>query len=305
MKYAWLAVCLVAALSPLAQGSVVFNASPTLGWTAGTADTFGSSPITVNSTWTNKPVSWVLIDQLISDRNQSGTVSVKTSPTGAWQADTTWATTTTTGDWVAKAVSLNTAGTYGVQMTSNQAVGKERATVYRIYHADFLENDPGENLALTGTAIGTGTGAALLTDQLIAPAARWRANAAAAENYCGFTFAEPTSVAAFRVTNGISNGATYRWTNYHVQVLNPDTGVWDDLGAANQTGNYYWVDLGGMSVSGIRLYGSTALGNNPVASGGLIVDEMQIYAGAVPEPMTLSLLAIGGVGALLRRRNKA
>jgi len=148
----------------------------------------------------------------------------------------------------------------------------------------------------------------------------WRANENAVENYVGVVFNEVVAVEALRisVTEGLD---TYRWLNFDVQVQVTVGGGWETIGRADQVlsedgklwtdqvnkvdTRYLWIAMDGMEIAGVRLYGADdgeSIGNNPRDMGGRFLAELQVWSGPpVPEPAAMTLLALGGL-AMLRRR---
>jgi len=89
----------------------------------------------------------------------------------------------------------------------------------------------------------------------------------------------------------------YRFDDFAVQVYR--NGGWHTLGTAVQPAgeDLIWIDFGpkGEYAEQVRLFGNTA------SAYGKIVNGIMAFEVVVPEPMTLTLLATGGL-AMLRRR---
>ena len=197
-------------------------------------------------------------------------------------------------------VALSPAATCGVQIVADTLAPTRN--IWRLGHADFLKHDPGKNLALGATtttpnaygatAIGTGTNPDGLVDGVDNSGPNyWRAANGPGPNYAGVTFAAPVIVNALRLDFGIW-AADWQWLNFDVQVQTTVGGDWTDVGQANApggTGNgaFYWIDMGGMQVTGVRLYGKGdgTMGNNPgyPLDKTKIVTEMQVF-GDVTKP---------------------
>ena len=206
----------------------------------------------------------------------------------------------------------------------------------RLGHVEFLAKDPGDNLAFGATtagpsgpygamAIGTTTGnvnPAALFDGWNTSSTRWRANGVSAEHFTGVVFDSPVVIDALRIEFDTSAGSGWKWSNFDLLVRNEEN-EWIFVGRASQSAMemgsghndmFTWINMGGMTVTGVMLYGAnapddnftpaygTAGGNNPaMVGGGKILAQLQVWGHAVPEPATMSLLALGGL-ALLRRR---
>jgi len=129
----------------------------------------------------------------------------------------------------------------------------------------------------------------------------WRAQSGLSENWVGFEVPDDGTVdiTHLYVVGGPRHGSVYMWRDFEVQVK--QNGVWSDtlirvnVAAGLDT---CWIDLGEeMTVQGVRIYGSTAGGNNY----DVIMSEIMAFNFSIPEPATMSLLALGGL-AMLRRR---
>ncbi len=241
------------------------------------ADTYVSgAPVTVTTTWSGT-VSAAILDEDVSDQIQVGTISL-TGSTFTTNYSTTVANST--GIVVSLYNGLKPISSSGATLVANGSQPPLLRVYRRISCAQFLGENPGNNISATGTAVSSGasTGASYVIDNSMTTSNRWRADPAATSNYVGVTFTTPTKVKGMRVVSGLSNGATYRWTNYHVMLQYTSGGTWNDVGTANQTTNQYWSYLGNQNITGIRLYGDTTIGNNPSASSGLIIDKIQLFA---------------------------
>jgi hypothetical protein len=117
------------------------------------------------------------------------------------------------------------------------------------------------------------------------------------------------TIDALRVESGSADGTTWTWRNFDVQVL--QGGVWNTLGRADFTSSQYdnktifWVSFDEVTIEGLRLYGSDAGGNNPIANNGKIVEDIAVFE--VPEPATsvIALLSFGHLFIARHRRRAA
>ena len=343
-------------MAGVAQGAVQFGVCP-FGLVAAITDGYASTnPYVVSKTWTTGEVArYALIDQLSPDTVQSGFIEVQTSQGGPWVAPTHFAINT--ANHVGQLFPLGTAATHGARITVNTP--SPGRAIWRVAYAEFLAENPGVNLALgaaktgfynealafTATAIGTGANPDRLFDGQ--DSAYWRASSALTTpvNYAGVVFDTPVIVDALRFDLGMWSDQ-WRWTNFDLEVRygygDPDADAsWTFVGQANIASNFYWVGMGGMEVTGVRLIGRnndhfdpevpySQYGNNPGFNSDprylylidpedsrynpnhtsspfintLIVSEMQVWGRmpVVPEPATMSLLALGGLAMLRRRR---
>ena len=153
----------------------------------------------------------------------------------------------------------------------------------RAARVQWLRENPGVNIAPQATPISNPESSGASTINMPDFATRgWRASGITTNpQYVGYTFGSATKVKAMRVINSYFDGTTWIWTNPHIQLL--INGSWSDVGTAAITadgnGQWWWCYLGNQTVSGVRLYGDTPLGNNPTGGGGLIVNRIEIYGG--------------------------
>jgi len=92
------------------------------------------------------------------------------------------------------------------------------------------------------------------------------------------------------------------WRDFDIQLL--QGGVWVTHGRANvpASQDIYWATFSDYTFAeGVRLFGSTAGGNNPTANGGLIVDDIFAFV-PLPEPTSAMLLA--GAAMMIARRRR-
>lgn len=244
-------------------------------------------------------VGAIILDSI--DRDAGGTITAATTPGGPFSAafgsfsqpDRTFGLYANPG----------VAPIHGVRVEVNSTT----TTYYQMGETEFLVTNPGPNLALGATTInspGGAYGSGSVTDQYYY--SEWRANEFAAENWVGFDFGPGVTrnLGALRVVMSTPHGGvTWVWPDFDLQI-STDAVNWTTLGRASGAGNYYWIDLGGSyEVRALRLYGSTAGGNNPTANNGKIVDEILAFA-PIPEPAGLGLLLAGALGWLAARRRR-
>jgi len=211
-------------------------------------------------------------------------------------------------NWVRLSTAIQ--GAYGIRVEVNDDVG---TGYYQIGDVFFMQTDPGANLSIgatTSTSPGSGGyGTKSLTDDYYTYTS-WRASSGASENWCAINWQEPQYVRALRIVS-TGHGPNWTWSDFDVQVM--QGGSWITLGRADVPADttIYWVDLGErMLIEGVRLYGSTAGGNNPTANDGLIIDEIAAFdlvpeqAAQIPEPAS-ALLVLTGAAVLARRRRRA
>ncbi|MCL2701212.1 MAG: PEP-CTERM sorting domain-containing protein [Phycisphaerae bacterium] len=222
---------------------------------------------------------------------------------------------------------LGSKGVYGVKVVINKSDGEIRdigaaANYYQIGEMAIL-SAPIENVALGATTIYTPGSQRTSSVTDMSMSTSWRAAAGATENWVGILWDEAVQVDGLRVT-AATDHVMYTWEDYFVQVTYDGVNwvpVLDGEGEPFQAHysmtnwtpwNLCWIDFGQtLTVMGVRLYGGSELddegyvigdGNNPgPRNGGLIVGDILAYR-VVPEPATMSLLALGGLAMLRRRR---
>jgi len=143
----------------------------------------------------------------------------------------------------------------------------------------------------------------------------WRSSNSLPVNWVGFEVPDggTIDITHLCVVGGPRHGTgnSYcMWKDFDVQVM--QNGVWSDsLIRVNIIGDedICWIDFGEeITVQGVRLYGSDASESNPVANNasagnGKIVSEIMAFNFTpIPEPATMTLLALGGLAMLRRRR---
>lgn len=289
----------------IGTGTTTANGGGVAPWYDG--DVKGSSYILKSSgvlyyeeRWTTpQQIGTIMLDA--TDRQAGGTVFVTTSPGGPLTQQV--ATYSTPNNNSTVLVPVGQGGVYGVRVEVNQSTD---ASYYQIGEMEIWQKQPGANRATGGSLVRSGGslyGSGNLTDQSFAT--EWRADENASVNWAGWEFSDNHYEWArgARISSTSYHGSTWCWRDFDVQVK--QGGVWSSalVRAAVPAGDtLYWIDFGQeLSIQGIRLYGSTADGNNPTANNGKIVDEIMIF---IPEPGAALLLA-AGLGFLGRRRRGA
>jgi prepilin-type N-terminal cleavage/methylation domain-containing protein/prepilin-type processing-associated H-X9-DG protein len=241
-------------------------------------DTYvGGATMTANATLTSGPVSAAVLDEDSSDRIQVGTITVNGS---SYTASYSTTVANCIGVVVPLYSGLKPTTASGATLVANGTNPPLERIYRRVACAQFLSEVPGTNISSKGTAISNpeSSGASNVTNSTIVGGTRWRSSTTASANYVGITFTSPMKIKGMRVITAMADGSTWRWTNYHVQLQYTSGGAWTDVGTANQTTNQYWSYLGNQPITGVRLYGDNTIGNNPTASGGLIIDKINLFA---------------------------
>jgi hypothetical protein len=265
----------------------------------------GPTKLTYTETWAAAKSFTNLY--LFTSRPAGGNVYIATTPGGPL---TTLLTTFSVATWNTQAwLPVNATAVYGVRVEVDDDKG---TGFYQMGEVGFQVQDIPTNVAFGQVDVRSpnyypdGNANSLIDGRLDDRPYQWRAGTSGSECWVGFEFADgtPHSVGALRLYASIQHGSTWGWQNPDVQIK--QEGVWLSLGQIDSTGtNFYWIDFqGNLQVQGVRLYGSDALGNNPVrAGGGLIVDELEAFA--VPEPATLALAGLVVASLAARRRARA
>lgn len=250
-------------------------------------------------TWaTNQAVTTILVES--SDRQAGGDITVATSSGGP--LTTAWDSFNLANDTTGRYDAPSNLAVYGVRVETNSSAND----YYQIGSAEIWTVRAGPNIVasipgFSSPAPQTFT-AANITDSRNSPRG-WRANTTSSEQFVGVQF-DRAAVHGIRVTVAGNDADAFGWKNFDVQTLS--AGVWTTVGTASMAANenIFWGSFTNPylnRIEGIRLYGSTANGNNPGAlNGGLIVNEIQVYA-PIPEPASLGLLSLAGL-LLARRR---
>lgn len=256
-------------------GTVQMGVCPfTLTATDGDHYYYSAPPVVCGNLACTASSSAVLVDIQNDDCHQKGSVIAGGTPVGSY--DASGSTTPNSGmlvSWFPTASS--------VQVTAaNTSLPLNGRPSARLGHCEAFVESPGTNIAPSGSAIsdGNSTNAAGINDQRIDTSSHyWRAGSASSESYVGVTFSQATALKGMRVISDNTDGSSWQWPNFQVQLL--QNNVWTPVGTAAMGGNiYYWISLGGQTASGVRLYGNPSLGNDPCKpGGGLIVNEIQVY----------------------------
>jgi len=195
----------------------------------------------------------------------------------------------------------------GIQVEVNSTASNH----YQLGELELLTIQPSANVAFGQTSIASpGSQAGNMTDEFYngIGVTEWRASSSAATNggeqWTGFEFAgqQSTELKAIRIVTSAPHGLTFVWRDFDIQLK--QGGVWVTQGRANvpATQDIYWATFPDYTFAeGVRLFGSTAGGNNPTASGGLIVDDIFAFV-PLPEPSSAILLVGAALGMIRRRR---
>ena len=299
------------------------------GWLPDSHVAVGSgSSLVKQVTWVDKPVQWAIVDGHAQSPNQTGSIyalnagntrgdSVVTFATSNTKASRDPVTGVLTGGNTGLLYKLDEIAYNGVEIESVNGTGTGH---HRLSRVDFLTENPGVNLAefaplfnpanptynqYGAAAIGTidpahaARTANRLFDYGDSNDTNWR-NDNDGIHYAGVIFESPVTVAALRLNLDTANDFNaHSWKNFDLQVLIAGgdwmiPGDWITVGQVTATSAFYWVDMGGVEVSGIRCYSEGAAVR--------IMSEIMVWSGPpVPEPATMTLLALGGL-AMLRRR---
>lgn len=266
-------------LSGLPTVSTVMLGSCPFGLLADALDGYvNGAPYTSTSTWASSRCAAVLLDEDQADRVQTGTIALGSG------TPITYATTTSNcwGVLISTSNKLIAPSSTGGTLVANGSQPPLERVYRRAGRIQWLRDNPGANIAPQATPISNPESTGAIDINKSSASMGWRASSTTTNpQYVGYTFSSPTKVKAMRVVTSFFNGSTWIWTNPHVQLL--ISGTWTDVGTASipssSTGLFWWCYLGNQTVSGVRLYGDTPLGNNPTASGGLIVNRIEIYGG--------------------------
>ncbi len=261
-------------------------------------------PLTYTETWTS-PKYVKNLEFFTGDRAAGGNVYYSTTLGGPLTTPLT--TFSIASGYVETWIPVDTT-VYGLKVEVNDA---KSTGYYQMGEVGFQPENLPADMALGQTAVRSsnyypdGNPDGIIDGQYWDRPHQWRAGESGTDCWAGFVFADGTAkgVGALKIYASIQHGEGWGWHNADLQVM--QNGVWNSLGKMNSAGtNFYWIDFGGnIQIQGVRLYGSTALGNNPVGTGGgKIVDELMAFA--VPEPAVASLLAMAAASLCARRRAK-
>ncbi len=247
------------------------------------------APCTSTGTWGGGQTAAVLLDENNADYIQTGTVSL----TGSSLAPVSYATTAANngGVLVPLSTGLVPPSASGGSVLANGAQPPLVRVYRRVGNAQWLGQLPSPNIAATGTIITNPEALNKVDVTNTSYTASYGFRAAFSpmptEQYVGLTFSTPVAVRAVRMVSSYINGSTWVWTNPHVQLLFPGSSTWTDVATCNlaTTDFFHWISLGNQTISGIRFYGNTTLGNNPgydtgtsgTSHAGNILNRIEVY----------------------------
>ena len=104
---------------------------------------------------------------------------------------------------------------------------------------------------------------------------------------------------------GLTGYAQYNLSKFDISIWNSTTSAWQIVDSADYTSSnapdvYVFTSATALTTDKIRI--DVQAQNNVAGDTMLRMREMEVISAPVPEPMTLSLLAMGGLGILSRRR---
>jgi len=268
----------------------------------------GTEFMTYTETWDQpQTLGTVMIASPTVERSTAGTIYVKTSP----DPEAPYVPVCDFNEAQGKLgfYDVNRTGVYGVKIEVNQkSIGA--GDYYQIGSIGLYEErfvDVAYGMATIGSVNAAQLGN--MTDHDIGNSSRFTSQTigsdATGQQYVGVSLGQDKLIQGLLIETS-AYGDNSAWKNFDVQVFVDVTGEgeydWVTLGRASQDSltDLYWVDFGpgGVLTSAVRLYGDVDGGNHP---DGKLISAIMAFE-VVPEPATMTLLVLGGLSLLRRRR---